>query len=580
MLSTFGSDSQSSFSTTLHTSNTGTLGYAATSALTTSQTNLDIALQSPNLLGRASASGNLSYDVNALATAIVTPGGNTISSATNLGVLSSTQTIYDTLGVSSSRPNSYYRLTLNTVSDFNLALTDLMADADVRLLNSAGFTIASSLLYGYTQDEAINVASLAAGEYYIQVNQYQGSTDFTLNLSTNAVSNLLPNEFELGNVGTGTILQTGSISNSNTSDVYHFSSLASSSNFNLSLYGLSDDAEVRVIRDSNNNGIVDAGESLTQSVQFGASSEAISLQGLGMGSYFVQVYQGSLNSSTSYSLSVQGMPSLGSAPEPNNSISQAFDLSTLNGTRHFSGFVNQVAPIFGSFVTGDLADFYRFNLGTTSNFSVSLTGLTANADVQVIRDANNNGLVDSGEVIASSTLAGSSSELLNIQGLGSGDYFVRVNAPQVGTSTNYNLNLQASPGFGVPPSPGYVGTVDTLNGLRSFGGSISDRRPSDWYSFNLGATSNFNLDLTGLTGNLNVQVYRDLNNNGFVESNEFIAESARLGSLSEAINLQGLSAGNYFVRVAQATSSFDDYSNYILSLQATPPNTSLPLVTV
>jgi hypothetical protein len=583
MLSTFGSDSQAGLSTALSVSNADILRNAASLVFNDSQATLDGTLQLSSLIGRASLPSSLNSGVDVLATAIATPGGSTISSATNLGTLSGTETVYDLLGVSGSRPNSYYRLALNTPSDLNIALTGLTGDADLRLLNSAGSTIASSLLYGYTQDEAINVAGLPAGEYYIRVNQYSGSTRFSLDLSTSLVSDLLPHEVELGNVGGGTILQSGSIGNSNTSDVYHFSSLAPSSNFNLSLYGLSADADVRVIRDANNNGIVDAGEVIAQSIQLGAASETITLPGLGTGDYFVQVYQGSFGNSTNYTLSLQGTPGFGSAPEPNDSLSEAFDLSTLNGTRHFSGSVSNLSRIFS---TSDLAtslvirpfigdrDFYRFNLGTTSNISVSLTGLSANADLQVIRDANNNGFIDLGEVIVSSTSTGSSSEFLNIQGLGAGDYFVRVNAPVVG-STNYDLTLQATPGLGAPPSPGYAGTVGTLNGPRSFGGSISDRRPADWYSFNLGSTSNFNLDLTGLTGNLNVQVYRDLNNNGVADTNEFVAESARFGSLPETINLQGLSAGNYFVRVAQATSSFDDYSDYVLNLQATPLGTDL-----
>ncbi len=453
-------------------------------------------------------------------------------------------------------------------------MTGLTADADLYLYNSAGTEITRSALDGYTQDESINVANLAAGTYYIQAEQWSGNTGFTLNLSTNSVSNLLPSEVELGNVGAGTILQTGSINNSNTSDVYHFSTLASSSNFNLSLYGLSADADVRVIRDANHNGIVDAGEEIARSENFGSLSETINLQGLGTGDYFVQVYQYSGN--TNYTLTLQGTPGIGSPSGFHNGINNAYDIGTLNGSRYFSDSVSTVGgnPIAGPAVLIDNSqDFYRFSLGTTSNVSLALTGLTSNADVQVIRDSNNNGRVDVGEVIISSTVGGTGSEFLNLQGLGTGDYFVRVYESQPNASTTYNLTLQATPGLGLPPSPGYTNYMGTLNGDREFSGSISNRRTDDWYMFDLGAASNLGLDLSGLTGNLNVQIYQDFNGNNTADANELIATSAQLGALSESINLQSVSAGRYFVRVSQASSGV--YSNYDLNLQATPLGISI-----
>jgi hypothetical protein len=582
MLSATKLDHQLSPSNALSTQNGINAGLSTTSPLTAT-TGLADPLQLNSSIGRASATDPATAAVTASSTSLIAIGGTNFYTATNLGSLSGTQTVQDYLGVSNSRPDSYYRFTLSSTSNLNLVMTGLTADADLRLLSSAGTVVASSLLYGYTQDETINLASLPAGEYYIRANRYSGNTGFTLNLSTNPVSNLLPNEIELGNVGAGVITQTGNINNSNTSDVYHFSSMAPSSNFTLSLNGLSADADVRVIRDANHNGIVDAGEVIARSIQVGAESGAINLQGLGTGDYSIQVYQGSIGSTTSYTLSVQGIPGLGSTPEsngptifgfpiyPNNTIEQAYNLNVLNGTRHFSDSVSQFPPNF--FITDasdDPQDFYRFTLGTTSNFSLSLTGLVENADVEVIRDINGNGLVDAGEVIASSTLSSLSPELLNIQGLGSGDYFVRVKSAQAGDSTSYNLTLQATPGLGLPPSPGYVNYIGNLNGPRDFGGSISNLRPADLYEFTLETASSVNLELGGLTGNLNVMLYQNYNNNGFVEPYEVIAESTRPGSLSEFINRQGLAAGTYYVMVSRATNDMNDYSDYVLNLQATP----------
>ena len=91
--------------------------------------------------------------------------------------------------------------------------------------------------------------------------------------------------------------------------------------------------------------------------------------------------------------------------------------------------------------SADTNDYYRFSLGGSSNLNLSLTGLTANADVQLLNSA--------GTVIRSSTAGGSSSEFITQQ-LATGTYYVRV-YPFSSNSTYYNLGLSAIPV--VPPTP-------------------------------------------------------------------------------------------------------------------------------
>ena len=114
--------------------------------------------------------------------------GNQLSQARDLGVLSGTQTIADS--VSNARPDDLYRFTLQANSDFKLTVSGLMADVDVALIkdingdNSIDFTdiIGSSQESGLSA-ESIDINGLAAGTYYVRVYQFQGSTNFTLNLS-------------------------------------------------------------------------------------------------------------------------------------------------------------------------------------------------------------------------------------------------------------------------------------------------------------------------------------------------------------------------------------------------------------
>ncbi|EGK87722.1 peptidase S8 [Microcoleus vaginatus PCC 9802] len=114
--------------------------------------------------------------------------GNQLDQARDLGVLGDTQTIADS--VSNARPDSLYRFTLPANSDFKLTVSGLTADVDVAVIkdingdNSIDFTdiIASSQELDLSP-ESIDIDGLAAGTYFVRVYQYQGSTDFTLNLS-------------------------------------------------------------------------------------------------------------------------------------------------------------------------------------------------------------------------------------------------------------------------------------------------------------------------------------------------------------------------------------------------------------
>ncbi|MCC3512834.1 MAG: peptidase S8 [Oscillatoriales cyanobacterium] len=114
--------------------------------------------------------------------------GNQLSQARDLGVLSSNQTIADS--VSNARPDNLYRFTLPANNDFKLTVSGFSADVDVAVIkdingdNSIDFTdiIASAKEPGLSP-ESIDLKNLAAGTYFVRVYQNQGNTNFTLNLS-------------------------------------------------------------------------------------------------------------------------------------------------------------------------------------------------------------------------------------------------------------------------------------------------------------------------------------------------------------------------------------------------------------
>jgi hypothetical protein len=94
---------------------------------------------------------------------------------------------------------------------------------------------------------------------------------------------------------------TDSVSSTDTLDYYRLK-LSGRSSFDLKLTGLSNDANVALIRDVNSNGAVDSGETLFSSTNAGALAESINLANLDAGIYYLQVSLGSESAVTNYTL--------------------------------------------------------------------------------------------------------------------------------------------------------------------------------------------------------------------------------------------------------------------------------------
>lgn len=227
------------------------------------------------------------------------PGhGDTIATATNLGILTGN---YSTTGaIDVSGDVDFFRFHLNSFSHLNIALTGLTADADMQLLNSAGNVIATST-NGSNISDSINRASLADGDYYVKIYQYSNSlTNYKLSLSTASVSNLVAAESNIGTLS-GTRVFSNWVGSTDTSDIYSFS-LGNTRSLNMTLSGLGNDADIRLIRDANGNGIIDSIDILQNSARISTNAEWISTT-LAAGNYFVQVAQYSGDTSYNFTIS-------------------------------------------------------------------------------------------------------------------------------------------------------------------------------------------------------------------------------------------------------------------------------------
>lgn len=111
-----------------------------------------------------------------------------LGAARNLGTLTGNVTVSDFVGA--DEPDDIYRFVLNTARNFNLTLGGLAADADVFLiqdLNSNNVIdfeeVVNASENGGSSNEGINISSLAAGTYFVQVFQSEGDSNYSLSLS-------------------------------------------------------------------------------------------------------------------------------------------------------------------------------------------------------------------------------------------------------------------------------------------------------------------------------------------------------------------------------------------------------------
>ncbi|HIK08985.1 MAG TPA: PPC domain-containing protein [Oscillatoriaceae cyanobacterium M33_DOE_052] len=135
-------------------------------------------------------------------------------------------------------------------------------------------------------------------------------------------------------------------------------------------------------------------------------------------------------------------------PMDKDNFSTALELGTLSGDRTLSDSVGAADP----------ADIYRFTLGAASNINLRLDGLAADADLEVMRDLNGNGIAENQDLVAASVELATATDSLGVS-LGAGTYYIRVShvpfipqiplagqtfAPIPNADTNYNLNISVA----------------------------------------------------------------------------------------------------------------------------------------
>ena len=200
-------------------------------------------------------------------------------------------------------------------------------------------------------------------------------------------------------------------------DLYSFN-LKGRSSFNLSLDGLSADADVKVIQDKNRNGKLDKDEKIAYSNNGGRLAESINTD-LAAGNYYIEIYSYD-NTETNYRLTVRGVP----FDSAGNSLNNAREIAVDAQTKSITDWVGKT----------DSQDYYKFNIANNSDFEVVVDGLSAEADLRL--------LSGKGNILLSSLNSGAASESIT-QTLVPGNYYLKVYSYN-NSETYYNLKFSAS----------------------------------------------------------------------------------------------------------------------------------------
>lgn len=256
---------------------------------------------------------------------------------------------------------------------------------------------------------------------------------------------MVTSNYSIGNLTSTPSSNSTFLSDYYTDDVYSFS-ISDTSSINLNLHNISfgDDANLYLYADSNNNGELDECDQQIASSSRGDNSDDSINYLASAGNYLAQVVRNAPDSegSLDYVLDLSATPDFPYPPagtEPPNLL----PMEVRVGDDSFSTLLED-KTFYGSVGDSNTADTYFFYLARPSGFhlgsdtaSITLSGLSSDADIRLINDADEDRIVDAGEVVASSTNGDTANEF--IANIGAGNYFLQVY--QYTGSTNYTLNF-------------------------------------------------------------------------------------------------------------------------------------------
>jgi|GEM_PF-1407772 len=295
-----------------------------------------------------------------------------------------------------------------------------------------------------------------------------------------------------------------------TDDYYKFT-LKQKQDFQLTLDGLAQNANVRLLEGNGKNIIF-------QSANLGKEKEVID-KTLPPGTYFVQVYPDK-DAKTKYKLSMSASTII---EDTDSNIGGALDLGQIGAKgKPRTGEIG-----FQEGNQRDVNDYYRFQLtGANNQLNVVLDGLKQDANIQLLDS-------DGKAILGTGNSKGNKPEKID-QPLDAGTYYLRV-FPQGTAKTAYNLKVTAD---AIADPDAVLKSANNLGKLTKNLKKVSDigfersgvRDSKDYYQFEVTKESDVNIVLDGLKQDANLKLL-DKGGNILFSSSELNQKQEVIGSI-------------------------------------------------
>lgn len=410
---------------------------------------------------------------------------------------------------------------------------------------------------------------LAKGKHFIRVRSKGKGSKYKLRLTAEKSDNTIDLANNLG-VLTNTLRGSDSVGPKDEADFYRFR-LNRNSDLEVDFNSPSAGVNVELIFDANNNGRVDDGEEIDSDASSSFNSSGNFTEPLPFGTYYLKVEPSSSvsDTTTNYNFSLVGTNQAGNVvPEPGNTIGTASTIASFPATRSVEDYVGTVV---------DPIDYYRITLNQNGNLEGTVTTQSQRGvDVDLILDRNNNGLVDTGEIVDGVDLTGLTRSFS--EPLPKGTYFIQVQPRGSSSSTQYKLDLvvNGKPGNVTPeagntiPQAFNLGSLSTTRNIKDYVGVVDD---SDFYKFTLNQNSDVETTFITESGRgLDIDLIIDQNGNGLVDDQEILDGVDISGTTRNFI--EALPKGTYFIKVAPRFSGTSTQYELNLVPTAAPSNFS------
>ena len=492
------------------------------------------------------------YDNNTMATAAILPEGET------------------NLSIDSSSDVDWFKFSMDTIgrssSYIEIEFKQWAGDLDLNLYDAQGNQLDYSK--SVTDNERISLKGLAAGDYYVKVEGYEGNVnDYKLvyNLPEPIVLN---DDYENGDNNAHSyhlgklsekITLNAAISHTDDQDYYKF---------HLSKKGLTCDTITLTYDDEfgdldlylyGSNGMT----LLMTSVNTSGGMDKISLAGLKHGEYYIAVKpkDGSVGK---YQLmfDVNAHAVTPDKFENNDTLRNATNLYTLNGNQSLAGLSIHQNEIQNATDANSDVDYYKFSIlekGSVDDFiTLNCEALLGDLDIEVLNA--------DGEVVAWSRTA-ENDDTVSLKGFEAGEYYIRVSGYNNNVANNYTLSWNVTNSSLIPSDsyesmePIAIRENQTVTGLSIAKPVKEDETRADTFKIVLeyDAWKRSKIILTDYRSD-----WEDGLKYAIEDGNGNILKS---GTDSE-ISLYGLTAGEYYLTVDAPNEN--EYSEYSLIAQCLP----------